>query len=87
MIVLNLIFLKMIRTKYKYAYCLKVSIAVKRYDYNTLIKVNIYLGMDYRFRGLVHYSHGGFIENGPHRFRGTGTLRRCGLVGVGMALL
>jgi hypothetical protein len=53
----------------------------------TLIKKNISLGLDYRFRGLVPYSHASLNENGPHRLRGTGTLRRCGLVGVGMALL
>jgi hypothetical protein len=28
-----------------------------------------------------------FIENGPHRFIGNGTIRRCGLVEVGIFLL
>ena len=27
------------------------------------------------------------MENGPHRPTGNGTIRKCGLVGVGVALL
>ena len=29
----------------------------------------------------------GLNEKGPHKLRGRGTIRRCGLVGVGVALL
>jgi hypothetical protein len=29
----------------------------------------------------------GFNENSPHKLRGSGTIGRCGLIGVGMAFL
>jgi hypothetical protein len=31
----------------------------RRHDYATLIKDNIYLGLGYSFKSLVHYYHGG----------------------------
>jgi hypothetical protein len=33
------------------------------------------------------HSCGGMIENGPHRLIGIGPIRRCGLAGIGVALL
>jgi hypothetical protein len=39
--------------------CLRAFISVKRYhDHNNFYKENIYLGLAYSFRGLVHYHHG-----------------------------
>lgn len=57
---------------------LQVSITSPGFIYQLFIKYQIY---------ARYTSCGGLNKNGPHRPIGIGTSRKCGLVGVGVALL